>query len=177
MVPASDVSGIPDQSGQVCRHSTRSCCTFDDPAHPKCNTNGGAGAWVYASGMSIPVAIDDLAAATGEYGWAYLLTVRDDLRPHIVAVSPMWDDEQLVMTVGRGTARNASARSSISLCYPPMDDGGYSLIVDGEAMVEGETTVRFAPQGAVLHRPALDGVTGSATGCGNDCEPVGPPGG
>ena len=138
---------------------------------------GVRGAWVYASGMSIPVAIDDLAAATGEYGWAYLLTVRDDLRPHIVAVSPVWDDEQLVMTVGRGTARNASARSSISLCYPPVDDGGYSLIVDGEAMVEGETTVRFAPQGAVLHRPALDGVTGSATGCGNDCEPVGPPGG
>ncbi len=131
--------------------------------------------------MSIPVAIDDLAAAIGEYGWAYLLTVRDDLRPHIVAVTPAWDGEQLVMDVGRGTARNASARSSISLCYPPADVGGYSLIVDGEAVdreaVDGEATVRFAPTGAVLHRPALAGFTGSATGCGNDCEPVGPPGG
>lgn len=125
--------------------------------------------------MSIPVAIDDLAAATGEYDWAYLLTVRDDLRPHIVAVTPVWDGEQLVMDVGRGTARNALARSSISLCYPPVDDGGYSLIVDGEASVDGETTVRFSPTGAVLHRPAPSGFTGSATGCGNDCEPVGPP--
>lgn len=127
--------------------------------------------------MSIPVAIDDLAAATGEYGWAYLLTVRDDLRPHIVAVTPTWDAEQLVMDVGRGTARNAATRSTVSLCYPPTDVGGYSLIVDGDACVDGESTVRFVPTGAVLHRPAPDGFIGSASGCGNDCEPVGPPGG
>jgi len=127
--------------------------------------------------MSIPVAIEDLAAATNTYRWAYLLTVRDDLRPHIVAVDPVWEGDDLVMGVGRGTARNASERSSISLCYPPVDDGGYSLIVDGEALVDGEATVRLAPTGAVLHRPAPAGFTGSATGCGNDCEPVGPPGG
>ena len=132
---------------------------------------------VYASDMSIPVAVDDLAAATSQYGWAYLLTVRDDLRPQIVAVTPAWDGELLVMDVGRGTARNASARSSISLCYPPVEDGGYSLIVDGEATVDGEASLRFAPTGAVLHRPAPTGFTGSATGCGNDCEPVGPSGG
>ncbi len=134
---------------------------------------GGA----YALGMSIPVAIDDLAAAIGEYSWAYLLTVRDDLRPHIVAVTPSWDGQQLVIDVGRGTARNAAERPSISLCYPPVDDGGYSLIVDGEATVEGEAMVRFAPTGAVMHRPAPEGFTGSGTGCGNDCEPAGPPGG
>jgi hypothetical protein len=127
--------------------------------------------------MSIPVAIDDLAAATGDYGWAYLLTVRDDLRPHIVAVTPSWDGGALTMDVGKGTARNAGARPSISLCYPPVADGGYSLIVDGDASVVGEGTVRFAPTGAVLHRPAPDGCSGSTTGCGNDCEPVGPSGG
>lgn len=127
--------------------------------------------------MSIPVAIDDLAAATGEYGWAYLLTVRDDLRPHIVAVTPSWEGDRLTMRVGSGTARNAAQRPSVSLCYPPVDAGGYSLIVDGEASVEHDAIVRFAPSGAVLHRPAPDGFTGSATGCGNDCEPVGPSGG
>ena len=58
------------------------------------------------------------------------------------------------MSVGRGTARNAAARSAISLCYPPVDDGGYSLIIDGTAAVDGEATVRLAPTGAVLHRPA-----------------------
>ena len=140
-------------------------------------TQAGYGVGVYASHMSIPVAVDDLAAATSQYGWAYLLTVRDDLRPQIVAVTPAWDGELLVMDVGRGTARNASARSSISLCYPPVEDGGYSLIVDGEATVDGEASLRFAPTGAVLHRPAPTGFTGSATGCGNDCEPVGTSGG
>ena len=127
--------------------------------------------------MSIPVALEDLVAATDEYGWAYLLTVRNDLRPHIVAVTPVWDGGQLVMDVGRGTARNAGARSSISLCYPPVEDGGYSLIVDGDARVEGESTIHFAPTTAVLHRPAPEGFVGATTGCGNDCEPVGPPGG
>ena len=127
--------------------------------------------------MSIPVAIERLAAAIGEYGWAYLLTVRDDLRPHIVAVVPTWEADRLVMSVGRGTARNAAARTAISLCYPPVTDGGYSLIVDGTAAVDGESTVSFAPTGAVLHRPAADGSTGPKAGCGNDCDPVDPSGG
>jgi hypothetical protein len=122
--------------------------------------------------MSIPVAIDDLAAATAERGWAYLLTVRDDLRPHIVAVDPSWDDGRLVVGVGRGTARNAAARPAITLCYPPTEAGGYSLIVDGDATVDDDETIHFVPTGAVLHRPALDGLGGSVTGCGNDCAPV-----
>ena len=131
----------------------------------------------YARSVSIPVAIDDLISATGDYGWAYLLTVRDDLRPHIVAVTPEWAGAELTMEVGRGTAHNVSARPTVSLCYPPVDDGGYSLIVDGVATLRGDTAVRFVPTGAVLHRPAPDGVVGSVAGCGNDCEPVGPSGG
>jgi hypothetical protein len=127
--------------------------------------------------MSIPVALPDLAAAISEYGFAYLLTVRDDLRAHVVAVTPVWVGEHLVMDVGRGTAHNATQRPSISLCYPPVESGGYSLIIDGEATVEGGSTVTFAATGAVLHRPAPGGFDGSPTGCGNDCEPVGRPGG
>ena len=116
--------------------------------------------------MSIPVAIVDLAAATGDYGWAYLLTVRDDLRPHIVAVTPEWDGESLLMNVGRGTARNAAARPSVSLCYPPVEDGGYSLIVDGEATADDDATVCFTPTGAVLHRPAPKGSPGRPRAAG-----------
>jgi hypothetical protein len=104
--------------------------------------------------MSVPVAVDDLAEATAEYGWAYLLTVSDDLRPHIVATTPSWDGDHLVLAVGRGTAHNAAVRPSISLCYPPVEEGGYSLIVDGDASIEGDGTIRFAPTGAVLHRPS-----------------------
>lgn len=127
--------------------------------------------------MSIPVAIDDLAAAMKKYGWAYLLTVRDDLRPHVVAVNPVWDDQVLTMEVGRRTATNASERPLISLCFPPVEAGGYSLIVDGDAHLDAETQLRFAPTGAILHRPASPGVEGAVAGCVSDCEPVGPSGG
>lgn len=122
--------------------------------------------------MSIPVAIEDLVAATAEYGWAYLLTVSDDQRPHVVAVTPTWDADTLVMDVGRRTAANADARRSISLCYPPLEPGGYSLIVDGGASVDG-ATITFVPSGAVLHRPATPDSSGSVTGCGSDCAPLG----
>lgn len=123
--------------------------------------------------MSIAVEIDDLARTIGGYGWAYLLTVRDDQRAHIVATTPVWDGDVLVMSVGRGSAANAAARSSISLCYPPVVTDGYSLIIDGDADVT-EQTIRFAPTGAVLHRPAGDGFAGSPTGCASDCVPVTP---
>jgi hypothetical protein len=132
---------------------------------------------VYARTMSIPVALDELVQATETYGWAYLLTVRDDLRPHIVAVTPRWDGDRLAMEVGRGTARNASERPAVSLCYPPVEPDGYSLIVDGAAELDGESTILFAATGAVLHRPAPEAVVASTTGCASDCEPVGPSGG
>lgn len=124
--------------------------------------------------MSIPVAIADLTEATSRYRWAYLLTVRDDLRPHIVAVNPEWDGDVLTMEVGRRTAANANARPLISLCYPPVEVGDYSLIVDGDALLDGDSTLRFAPTGAILHRSAPAGVEPSATGCVSDCQPVGP---
>jgi hypothetical protein len=130
--------------------------------------------------MSIPVELPDLQAKTTEYGWAYLLTVRDDQTPHIVSVAASWDGDDLIMSVGGGTARNATARSIVSLCYPPSDADDYSLIVDGTAAPTGPPAdaaadsqwLRFAPTGAVLHRSAQPGFVGSSTGCANDCLPV-----
>jgi hypothetical protein len=41
----------------------------------------------------------------------------------------------------------------ITLCYPPLELTGFSLVIDGAATVDGDTiTVR--PTAAVLHRPA-----------------------
>jgi hypothetical protein len=126
--------------------------------------------------MSIPVEIADLVPATERYRWAYLLTVRDDQRPHIVAVDPVWSGDVLQMTVGRGSAANARKRKQVSLCYPPTEPGGYSLIVDGTAHVDSDgAAVRFAPTTAVLHRPAPTGFEGSPSGCASDCLPVGAP--
>jgi hypothetical protein len=128
--------------------------------------------------MSVPVAIDDLVAETERYGFAYLVTVRDDETPHIVAGCPTWRDGYAVIDVGRGTARNAVGRPAVTLCYAPTVDDGYSLIVDGTAEVtevDDVQRVAFVPDGAVLHRPAAPGFVERrhGTGCENDCLPVG----
>ena len=45
-------------------------------------------------------------------------------------------------------------RSSVSVVFPPVEHSdGYSLVVDGDATVDG-SLVDVAPTWAVLHRPA-----------------------
>ena len=132
--------------------------------------------------MSIPVELDDLRAKTSEYTWAYLLTVRPDATPHLVSLSPEWEGDAVLVSVSTGTARNATAGATVTLCYPPLEHDGYSLIVDGLAepavdvagrdVPDGKHLLRFRPSGAVLHRSAAPGFSNSATGCANDCLPV-----
>lgn len=131
-------------------------------------TDAASTIWV----MSVPVEMSELRAAVADYGWAYLLTVGEQERPHVVAVSPRWDGDELSFGVGRSSARNATARPDVTLCYPPSDTDGYSLIVDGRIAVEGEAA-RFAPAAAVLHRPAAPGAEPGPTGCTSDCVPLG----
>ncbi|MEM9038440.1 MAG: pyridoxamine 5'-phosphate oxidase family protein [Actinomycetota bacterium] len=126
--------------------------------------------------MSIPVELDALESKTAEYGWAYVLTVTDSSTPKIVATTPTWSDGAMLLHEGGGSARNADARSTITVAYPPVEPDGYTLIVDGEAAVDrsddDHTVIRLQPSGAVLHRAAAPGFGGSATGCSHDCAPV-----
>jgi hypothetical protein len=124
--------------------------------------------------MSIKVELPDLAAAMESHAFGYFLTVSDDGRPHAVAVAPTWtaEGDAVVLDVGRRTVANAAARTKVSLVFPPVEVGGYSLIVDGDSSVDPEGHVRFAPTTAVLHRPALPGHEVVAGACGNDCVPV-----
>lgn len=125
--------------------------------------------------MSIPVAIDALEAKTQEYDYAYLLTVNDDHTPKIVAVRPEWSGAAMQIAEGGRSARNSSARSTVTISYPPIDPTGYTLIIDGTATVDdsGDTTIiSVAPTGAVLHRPAPAGFEPAADGCGHDCAPI-----
>lgn len=144
--------------------------------------------------MSIPVELAHLRAKTAEYTWAYLLTVRPDATPHLVSISPQWSDQSgddagsdamILLCVSAGTARNATVGATITLCYPPLDHDGYSLIVDGTAgavdqvegspsvdVPDGKQLIRVSPTGAVLHRSATPGFANSATGCANDCLPL-----
>jgi hypothetical protein len=123
--------------------------------------------------MSVKVDLDSLSEALGDFAFAYLITVGDDYRAHTVAVDAVLVDGVLdVGSIGNSTRRNASAHVDVTLVWPPREPGGYTLIVDGRAQLtdDGLTVV---PARAVLHRPAAPNSPPSATGCGDDCVPLG----
>jgi hypothetical protein len=106
--------------------------------------------------MSIAVPLDQLAERLAQHPWGYLVTVRDDGRAQSLAVRTQLVDRSLVAVVGRGTAANATARPCVTMIFPGASGADVSLIVDGEARVDGDR-VEVTPTWAVLHRPALAG--------------------
>jgi hypothetical protein len=117
--------------------------------------------------MSIRVDLAELQQHAAARSFAYLLTTGDDQRPHAIAVSPAFaagngigaPDHLEVDAAGR-TARNAAARPHVALVWPPDVEGGYSLVVDADAVVADDATtasgvrITLRPTSAVLHRPA-----------------------
>lgn len=109
--------------------------------------------------MSVPVSIPELFDQVGRWGSCYLLTVSEDQRPHLVALRPAvtgtGDERRLRFDAGGGrSCRNASVRRAVTLVFPPHPGAdGFSLVVDGDATVDGADVV-VRPTGAVLHRPA-----------------------
>ena len=76
--------------------------------------------------------------------------------------------------IGGHTQKNLAQHADVTLLWPPLEPGGYSLIVDGRAQTSEATeeTVRLevVPTRALLHREA-DSPAGtvSAKGCLHDC--------
>ena len=119
--------------------------------------------------MSVKVELRELAERLAEFGFAYLITVGEDRRAHLVAATPALDGDHLVVDgLGRHSTTNAAANHDVTLVWPPTNAGGYSLIVDGTATA-GDTSITVRPTRAVLHRPA-PGPDGSP--CGSDCQPI-----
>src|SRR5690606_29919679 len=104
------------------------------------------------------------------YSFAYLLTTNAKGAPHAVAVTAVLQDGGLgVNGIGSRTRENALARPAVSLVWPPRSIADYSLIVDGQAAVTGES-VRITPTRAVLHRPAdAPEPKRSGSSCTSDC--------
>jgi hypothetical protein len=114
--------------------------------------------------MSISVGLEEIAqVAASQAPFAYLLTISDGDKTHLVAITPAIGAEEIACEAGKTSCGNASARPNVTLLWPPGAPGDYSLIVDGTATVDG-ATVRIAPTRAVRHRPAPGG--------GNDCAPL-----
>jgi hypothetical protein len=122
--------------------------------------------------MSVPVPVEQLQEATAKYGSAaFLLTAGSDGRPKVASVEVEFDGGEITLAVGSGSAANAAAHRLVTLFWPPHTAGGYSLIVDAEAAVDG-TTARLVPTRGVLHRPAHAGQPSGRDGCAADCAPL-----
>lgn len=113
--------------------------------------------------MSIPVPLDDLGAALARYPWGYLVTVADDLRARFLAAPTRFVDGALVIDAGRTGRANAAARPQVTMVFPSPEPHEFSLIVDGDAVVD-ESVVRVWPTWAVLHRPAIAAPDGPSDG-------------
>jgi hypothetical protein len=119
--------------------------------------------------MTIAVELGELAAKIDEFGFAYLVTVSEEGRAHVLSVWPEVTDHGVVVDgVGRHSQANAAAQPTVTLVWPPADPSGYSLLVDGAATVDG-STITVVPAKAILHRPA-PGPDGRRAG--SDCVDV-----
>ena len=125
--------------------------------------------------MSVEVGLDRLREEIERYGSAaFLLTVRDGERPHVVSVGVVVDGDQLVVEAGRRTAANVGTAAPVALLWAGPDADGFSLIVDGTAAVDGPAgddgaRLRIQPAKAVLHRSRAVAEPGAV---GSDCRPV-----
>jgi hypothetical protein len=119
--------------------------------------------------------IDQLRAESARFGnHPYLLTQGEDGRPHAVAVSIEWQGDRILMSAGTHSTANVAARPLVSLLWPPVEAGGYSLIVDGDGCVIGsgsDARISVTPTRGVLHRPGVS-TASAARGCGSDCIPL-----
>lgn len=125
--------------------------------------------------MTIAIATERLRAESANFGLTpYLLTQGEDGRPHAVASSIAWHADGIRVRTGKRSLANVAARPLVSLLWPPVEPGGYSLIVDGEGTISGSGDTACAiirPTRGVLHRPGAAPAP-AAQGCGSDCVPL-----
>ena len=119
--------------------------------------------------MDHPITSKHLADVLAHYRMTYLLSISDKGTPHASPVSAVLEGGELVVAgFGRRSRGNAAARPAISLLWPPASDDGYTLIVDGQAVAEGEA-LRVGITRAVLHRSRPAPTPVDPGHCDSDC--------
>ena len=102
--------------------------------------------------MSVVVELGDLPRRLTEYGRGYLLTSRDGRVKVVSARASAAGGLLRVPAPGPGSLANVGGNAQVTLLFPPLDDPGMTLLVDGTAAVAGDDVV-VTPTGAVLHKP------------------------
>ena len=124
------------------RGATRAECS-DAAKHSDGADLGTVGA------MSVKVELGELAATLADFDVAYLVTVSDEARSHVLSVWP----ERHRRRASSSTASAATRRPTppptptSRSCSRPPTPGGYTLLVDGTATVDGSTVTIVAGEG------------------------------
>ncbi|HZE66005.1 MAG TPA: pyridoxamine 5'-phosphate oxidase family protein [Sporichthyaceae bacterium] len=123
--------------------------------------------------MSIEVKAGELSEMLARFPFLYLLTVGEQRRPHISALTARVTDGVVVVSgAGRRSHDRIATNPLVTLLAPPYEPGGYSLIVDGTGRSDGDV-VLVSPTRAVLHRPASVPAPSVDGDCAQDCVEVG----
>lgn len=116
--------------------------------------------------------IRTLAEAVSQYGReAYLLTIAHD-GPHVGQVTIELRGGVIGCLPGPSATKNIAREAHVSLFWPPMEAGGYALIINGTATSEraaaGLVMAEIAVTKAVLHR-AGRAAEDAGGPCASDC--------
>lgn len=113
-----------------------------------------------------------LKTALKEYGPnAYLITVGDD-GPHTSSVTVKLTGTVINCALGRSAQKNIIAQPNVSLFWPPLQSGGYGIIVNGTAELakdsNGDAHATIAVTKSVFHRSGMKQENGVGA-CQSDC--------
>src|SRR5438874_10957568 len=110
-------SALSQQAQRPCQAGSSGASSEVPNGHPGRGQNEYAGAV-----MSIAISLRQWAVMVTRYHFAYLLTVGDDERAHVVAVHPtLANDTLAVEDPGRKTSANLAAHPLVTLVWPPTD--------------------------------------------------------
>jgi len=102
----------------------------------------------------------DLPDEIAKRGAGFFLSSIQDSRPHAAQlqfqVALANGQVELRAGVGRTSRSNCLARPSVTILWPSADPNEHSLIVDGEARLDGDEHVVVSVTSAILHRRAPD---------------------
>ena len=115
-----------------------------------------------------------LREALSDYGAdAYLLTIGAD-GPHTSHVTVAQKGDGLTCALSKSAARNIDGQPSVSLLWPPLEKGGYSIVINARA---AKTEADYGPMAtleltkAVFHRPGVRTEPGEGP-CPSDCKTI-----
>lgn len=116
-----------------------------------------------------------LSDAIARYGRnAYLLTIGKD-GPHTSNVSVDLRGNLIACSLGASAVKNIEREPKVSLFWPPLDPGGYAMILNGTAIgtaqADGAVRAEISLTKSVLHRPGPK-PDGSEGPCASDCRRI-----